>query len=140
LKTSKAQKEKSKTKRVLSQKKFQTSKISCVGNFIKPKPSIHLIGAEPEAASSDKPEKGRRGHNDCKRHWPSLARLVSWCPVCILWWTVHSRPWRRIDIMEIIVHHRQKNNNSHPRVAAPYSSCNAASEIRPVLTNRTLNR
>jgi hypothetical protein len=120
---------------VLSQKKFQTSKISCVGNFIKPKPSIHFIGAEPEAAPSEKREKGRRGHNYCKWHWPGLARLISWRPVCVLWWTVHSRAWRRIDILEIIIHHRQ-NNDSHPGVAGHYSSCNAATQIRALRTNR----
>jgi hypothetical protein len=99
------ERKKSKTKEVLSQKKFQTGNISFVDNFIKPKPSTHFIGAEPEAAPFQKPEKGWRGYNDCKRHWPSIARLISWGPVCILWWTMHSRPWRRVGILEIIIMH-----------------------------------
>jgi hypothetical protein len=55
----KARRDKSKIKEVLNQKKFQTSKNSRVGNFIKPKPAIHFIGAEPKAAPSEKSEKSR---------------------------------------------------------------------------------
>jgi hypothetical protein len=131
--------EKTKKIEVLSQQKFQTSKINCVGNFIKPKPSIHFIGADPEAAPSEKPEKDRRGHNDCKRHRPGLARLISWCPVCVLWRTVYSRTWRCIHFLEIMLHNRQ-NNDTHAGVAPPCSSCVGPTEILPLRTNRRPNR
>jgi hypothetical protein len=81
-------------------------KISFIGNFIKPKQLTYFIGAKPEAAPSEKPKKGWRGNNDCKRNWLGIARLISWCPVCILWWTMHSRPWSCVGILEIIMRQR----------------------------------
>jgi hypothetical protein len=113
LKIRKARRDKSKIKEVLNQKKFLTSKNSRVGNFIKPKLAIHFIGAEPKAAPSEKSKKSRGSYNDCKWHWPGLAGLISWCPICVLWWTLHSRAWCRINILEIIRDHSQ-NNDSRP--------------------------
>lgn len=74
---------------------------SLVGNFIKPELSTLCNGAQPEATTREKPEKGRRGHHDSKRYWRGSARRISWRPVCVLRWALHSRPWRCICILEL---------------------------------------
>lgn len=63
---------------------------------------IVFHGAQPEAPAFEKSEKSWRDHNYCKWHWPGAAWLISWSPICILWRTVHSRPWNHIDNLEII--------------------------------------
>ena len=76
-------------------------RLEWVGNFIKPIPAIPFIGSQPETPAFEKPEKSWRGHNRCERHWRGAARHISWSPVCILWWTLHSRPRNYIDGLEI---------------------------------------
>jgi hypothetical protein len=72
-----------------------------VGNFIKPIPAIPFIGPQPQAPAFEKPEKSWRGYNRCMRHWRGAARHICWSPVCILRWTLHSRPRNYIDGLEI---------------------------------------
>lgn len=86
--------------------------IVTVGNFIKPVRSTLYNSAQPEAATREKPEKGRRGHNDCKRYRRGSARRISWRPVCVLWWALHSRPWCCICILEIRL--RAEYDNDSP--------------------------
>jgi hypothetical protein len=87
-------------------KKFERDKISCIGNFIKPRPFLNFIGTKSEAATPKKPEEGRRGGNYRKRHRRSLARFISRCPVCIICWIMYRWTWRGIHILEITtVHH-----------------------------------
>jgi hypothetical protein len=76
-------------------------RLDVVGNFIKPILAIPFIGPQPEAPAFEKPEKSWRGYNRCKRHWPGVARHISWSPVRILRRTLHSRPWNHIDSLEI---------------------------------------
>src|SRR5215212_5919409 len=76
-------------------------RLNGVGNFIKPIPAIPFIGPQPEAPDFEKPEKSWRGYNHCKRHWRGAARHISWSPVRILRWTLHSRPWNYINSLEI---------------------------------------
>jgi hypothetical protein len=128
----------SKTEELLSQKSFQAWKISSVGNFIKPKQSNHFIGAEPEATPCEKPKKGWRGHNDCRRHWRGIAWLISWCPVSILWWTMHSRPWSRVGILEIIMHHSH-DIDTRPVYRGNIFIRNAATQIWQLRTSQILN-
>jgi hypothetical protein len=84
-------------------------RLAGVGNFIKPMQDIVFDGAQPEAPAFEKSEKSWRDHNYCKWHWPGAAWLISWSPICILWRTVHSRPWNHIDNLEII--HKKRNYN-----------------------------
>src|SRR5829696_4841688 len=76
-------------------------RLNGVGNFIKPMPATPFIGPQAEAPAFEKPEKSWRSYNRCKRHWPGAARHISWSPVRILRWTLHSRPWSHIDNLEI---------------------------------------
>jgi hypothetical protein len=84
-------------------------RLAVLGNFIKPMQDIIFHGAQPEAPAFEKSEKSWRDHNYCKWHWPGAAWLISWSPICILWWTVHSRPWNHIHNLEII--HKKRNYN-----------------------------
>ena len=80
-----------------------------LGNFIKRIQNIIFHGASSESQAFKKPEKSWRSYNNCKRHWPGPAWLISWCPICILWRTMHSRPWSRLHIMEVV--HKNRNYN-----------------------------
>jgi hypothetical protein len=93
-----------------SHDKMLLGRLAGVGNFIKPMQDIVFHGAQPEAQAFEKSEKSWRDHNYCKWHWPGAAWLISWSPICILWRTVHSRPWNHIDNLEIIYKKRNYND------------------------------
>jgi hypothetical protein len=81
--------------------------LAALGNFIKRIQDIVFRGAQPEPSAFEKPEKSRRDHNYCKWHWPGAARLISWSPICILRWTMHSRPRNHLGTLEIV--HKEPN-------------------------------
>jgi hypothetical protein len=104
LKTRETQSKRDKTSEIAT-KKFEMDKISCIGNFIKPRPFLNFIGTKYEAATPKKPEEGRRGGNYRKWHRRSLARFISRCPVCIICWTMYRWTWSGIHILEITIGH-----------------------------------
>jgi hypothetical protein len=81
--------------------------LAALGNFIKRIQDIIFRGAQPEPSAFEKSEKSRRDHNYCKWHWPGAARLISWSPICILRWTMHSRPRNHFGTLEIV--HKKPN-------------------------------
>lgn len=95
---------------------------------------MFFIGAQSESPAFEKSEKSWWSYNHCKRYWPSPARLISWGPVCLLWWTLHSRPWSHIDNLEI-GHHRQKqiSYTYKPFYFRSRQDIRSFSEVKPCL-------
>ena len=98
---------------------------------------IIFDGTQPGALAFEKSEKSWRDHNYCKWHWPGAAWLISWSPICILWWTVHSRSWNHIHNLEI-VHKMQNYNGCHTRlsgIVAAFKVKKLAMEYGPLTTS-----
>ena len=84
-------------------------RLNITGNFIKPTQGILFCGTQAEASGFKKSEKGWRDDNYFKRYWLGSAWLVSWSAICVIWRTLHNRPWNRIGILAIT---RKKRNDN----------------------------